>query len=270
MGIWTKVKRLLGGHAKTENGSMMTCQTALEEGAPTEFIDSISVSHPPTQASPATETVQLKGKTQYQRFLGRMAERERAKAIGARNKVYREPLRGRVPIEKVPAIKRFCRGKSKQLFHKRRLLLVRDDYGKTDVRPWFAEVDRFIDQVLPVKIRPKNESQRRQIRKIVIAAVNSYKPTKAEANASDPLDFELKCADIFKNAGWKATTTKRSNDQGVDVLAEKGDQTIVLQCKFHGRPIGNKAVQEIYAGAKFRAATTAVVVSKSGFTSSAK
>ena len=45
---------------------------------------------------------------------------------------------------------------------------------------------------------------------------------------------------------------------------------ICIQCKDHEKAIGNKAVQEISAGKLFWKGTHAILVSKSGFTKSAK
>jgi len=44
---------------------------------------------------------------------------------------------------------------------------------------------------------------------------------------------------------------------------------VAIQCKNTAQPVGNAAVQEVFAGKAFYEATTAVVVSRSGFTSSA-
>ncbi len=61
-----------------------------------------------------------------------------------------------------------------------------------------------------------------------------------------------------------------SGDQGADVIAERGGRRAVIQCKRYQSPVGNKAVQEAYAAARFQDAGYAVVVTNSIFTKSAR
>ncbi len=83
-------------------------------------------------------------------------------------------------------------------------------------------------------------------------------------------EFEDCCADYLKLVGWAASTTKRSGDQGVDVIARRNGHLVAIQCKLHGKPIGNKAVQEVHSGRTFVGATCAAVVSNQGYTRSAR
>ncbi len=83
------------------------------------------------------------------------------------------------------------------------------------------------------------------------------------------LEFERCCADYLNLNGWRAATTKGSGDQGVDVIAKKAGRTIVMQCKLHSSPVGNKAVQEVFAGLAYQRAERAVVVSNQRYTPSA-
>ncbi len=61
-----------------------------------------------------------------------------------------------------------------------------------------------------------------------------------------------------------------TGDQGADLIAEAHGRRIVIQCKFHARPIGNKAVQEAFAGLGFHGGDVAVVVSNASYTRSAR
>lgn len=83
-------------------------------------------------------------------------------------------------------------------------------------------------------------------------------------------DFEhFVCSEINK-IGWRAKTTGKSGDQGCDVIAKKGANTIVVQCKFHKKPVGNKAVQEVFAAKAHYNASHALVISSSGYTKDAR
>ena len=85
-----------------------------------------------------------------------------------------------------------------------------------------------------------------------------------------PMDFEKRCAEALRLSGWKANTTRGSGDQGIDVLAQRDGQVLVVQCKLYGSTVGNKAVQEVIAGQAFVSARHAAVVTNAGFSSSAK
>jgi len=86
----------------------------------------------------------------------------------------------------------------------------------------------------------------------------------------DPIEFERRCAQAMRFAGWTAQTTKGSGDQGVDVLAEQGGIRVVLQCKRYNKSVGNKAVQEAFAAKTFAQAQHAAVVTNSQFTPAAR
>ena len=87
--------------------------------------------------------------------------------------------------------------------------------------------------------------------------------------AMSPQEFERCCADYLALKGWRSRRTGGSGDQGVDVLAEKGEIRLVLQCKKYGKPVGNRAVQEAFAAKAHARADAAAVVSTQGFTRSA-
>jgi hypothetical protein len=81
-----------------------------------------------------------------------------------------------------------------------------------------------------------------------------------------PLQFERRCAELLRRAGWAAKTTKGSGDQGGDVLAERNRIRLVVQCKLYTRPVGNKAVQEVFAAKHHYKARLAAVVSNQPYT----
>lgn len=70
--------------------------------------------------------------------------------------------------------------------------------------------------------------------------------------------------------GWNAEVTSGSGDQGVDVIAEKNNKKIGLQCKLYSKAIGNKAVQEAHAGKSYHGLDAVGVMSNAEFTSSAR
>ena len=83
--------------------------------------------------------------------------------------------------------------------------------------------------------------------------------------------FEHYCAEILsKNGFTDVQITPGSGDQGIDVLAKKDGIFYGIQCKCYSSDIGNKAVQEAYAGKTFYGCHVAVVLTNRHFTKSAK
>ena len=93
---------------------------------------------------------------------------------------------------------------------------------------------------------------------------------KSNINYKKGLKFEDFCFQKFLSQGWQVKQTPFSGDQGVDLIASIDDLRLCIQCKDHKKPIGNKAVQEVYAGMKYWLGTHAILISRSGFTKSAQ
>jgi len=81
--------------------------------------------------------------------------------------------------------------------------------------------------------------------------------------------FEGFVAEIMRGLGYRATVLGGSGDQGVDVIATAGKERLAIQCKNYAKPVGNKPVQEVYAGARHHRCTAALVVAPEGFTKGA-
>lgn len=83
--------------------------------------------------------------------------------------------------------------------------------------------------------------------------------------------FEHYCADLLsKNGFTDIEVTKGSGDQGIDVIAFKDGMKYGIQCKCYASDIGNKAVQEAYAGKEYYHCHIAAVLTNRHFTRSAK
>lgn len=84
-----------------------------------------------------------------------------------------------------------------------------------------------------------------------------------------PSEYEHFCARLLTAKGWQAEATKASGDQGVDVVARWAYRCLVAQAKKYTSPVGNAAVQEVYAGMAHYRADHGAVVTTAGFTPSA-
>ena len=89
-------------------------------------------------------------------------------------------------------------------------------------------------------------------------------------NHKKGLKFENLCFQKLRAQGWEVKQTPVSGDQGVDLIASMNDLRLCIQCKDHQKAIGNKAVQEVYAGKKYWLGTHSILISRSGFTKSAQ
>ena len=87
----------------------------------------------------------------------------------------------------------------------------------------------------------------------------------------DGYQYEKKCAELLKAKGFsKVQVTPGSGDQGIDVIAYRARKKYGVQCKYYEGTVGNKAIQEVYAGAAYYNCDIALVISNSTFTKPAK
>lgn len=117
----------------------------------------------------------------------------------------------------------------------------------------------------PAKITPRHES------------ISTPSDSAQTGFASKPYDqmeghaFEYYCADILdKNGFSNIEVTKGSGDQGIDIIAYKDGIKYGIQCKCYASDIGNKAVQEAFAGKTYYGCHVAAVLTNRYFTKSAK
>lgn len=90
-------------------------------------------------------------------------------------------------------------------------------------------------------------------------------------DSMDGHTFEVFCADILRKNGYEnVEVTKASGDQGIDLIAQKDGVKYGIQCKCYTSDIGNKAVQEAFAGKTFYNCHVAVVLTNRYFTPSAR
>ncbi len=145
-----------------------------------------------------------------------------------------------------------------------------DEYGTTHYDKWPEEVARFIESSGFQFSTLKHAEVTSLVTEKIAAKVASMKRIKDYLETGDPYDFERKCAELLKKYGWEAMTTKKSGDQGADIIATKGGKSVAIQCKLYSKPVGNKAVQEALSGKLYNSVGYAAVVASNGFTYSAK
>lgn len=91
-----------------------------------------------------------------------------------------------------------------------------------------------------------------------------------DINISSGLEYERYVAEILRKHGFITKVTKGSGDHGADIIAQTPKGKLVIQCKYYGTPVGNKAVQEAYSAKDIYDAEQAWVVTNNRFTPAAK
>ena len=102
---------------------------------------------------------------------------------------------------------------------------------------------------------------------LIVFVVKKIRKRPLPMDEMEGHDFEYYCADILKAHGFiEVEVTKGSGDFGADILAEKDGVTYAVQCKCYDKPIGVKAVQEVYAGRDYYDRMVGVVMTNQYFT----
>lgn len=170
-------------------------------------------------------------------------------------------------------IKEIINGYGATLANEKLKCTRKDPYGNLIFDGWFKkEIPYFIENVLRKKIfvpDPYLVNISNYINEVADYYANINNGAMPYNDNFTGVDYELYCLKILKNNGWDATLTNGSGDQGVDIIAAKNGNKVVIQCKKYSVSVGNKAVQEISAGRKHYSANYAVVVTNSNFTKSA-
>ncbi len=172
-------------------------------------------------------------------------------------------------------IENTIRADASALALKRRQLVYTDAYGE-NTEAWVREIGYYIKRRgLDEKARLYDYFDRgaalSRIEVLIEDVAKSNAPSSSlSSTVTDPCEFERLCAETLQRVGWSTQLTARTGDQGIDVIACKNGIKCVIQCKLYSKPVGNGAVQEVAAGRSFERADHAVVVSKAGYTKSAR
>lgn len=92
---------------------------------------------------------------------------------------------------------------------------------------------------------------------------------KEDIEGIEPIAFEHFVGDLFKVLGYKTKVTAEKKDFGGDVIAKKGEDTIVIQVKHRNSSdwiVSNDAVQQAVAAMPVYKATRSMVVTNGEFT----
>jgi restriction system protein len=88
----------------------------------------------------------------------------------------------------------------------------------------------------------------------------------AAVRSMNGAEFEVFMTDLFRAPGHKAVVLGGADDQGVDIVVNRRGERVAVQCKNHKKAVGNRPVQEVYAGARHRGCVEACVMAPAGYT----
>jgi HJR/Mrr/RecB family endonuclease len=83
-------------------------------------------------------------------------------------------------------------------------------------------------------------------------------------------EFEHFIASYFQGQGYETSLTRRSGDQGIDVIMMKNMQRVGIQAKRYSNKVTNSAIQQAVGGLRLYALDKGMVITSSYFTDSAK
>lgn len=95
--------------------------------------------------------------------------------------------------------------------------------------------------------------------------------TRADLQRLSPTDFERWCAARLREQGYSVQEVGRQGDHGIDLIAERGGERTIVQCKRwnSGRAIGEPQIRDLYGTMHDAEADRAMVITTGLFTEAA-
>jgi restriction system protein len=157
-----------------------------------------------------------------------------------------------------------------------RQTLRRDPYGNLLVAKALDELQYFFKTVVLRMLINLTSDDQAFLQNAFTAWVHKldFEKIFAGSNQLPPrnngLAYERRVASLLTDLGYSVSFTPESGDQGVDLIAHRQGRRIAVQCKDYQAPVGNDAVQQVFAGAAFYGAQSAFVIAPNGFTPAAR
>lgn len=114
------------------------------------------------------------------------------------------------------------------------------------------------------------KAARRVVSRIWLRARQHPDLTAVDLDSINWEEFEKLVSAVFEAREFTTELTKRTADQGIDVIAVSRNQRVGIQAKRYQGAVGNDAVMEAIAGSQFYNCNRTVVVCTSTFTKAAK
>lgn len=92
------------------------------------------------------------------------------------------------------------------------------------------------------------------------------KNTKEHWNNMAGHSFEQAIANLFRNIGFNAEVSKSGGDGGVDIILQKGDRKIAVQCKRYKSSVGPHVIRDLWGTMNYLGINEGCIVTTTGFT----
>lgn len=147
-----------------------------------------------------------------------------------------------------------------------------DFLGQVNYNASYKSIADFIMQSIK---RGDSEVSENSIEDIIAFCIieTSEKPNQEPPHQADRAllgqEYEIRCLKKLEDFGFSANLTGNGSDFGADIICEKDGISYLIQCKNHARPIGVKAIQEVFTARGVYLADYCIVLAESGFTKAA-
>ena len=112
-----------------------------------------------------------------------------------------------------------------------------------------------------------SKSEYSESKHLITESIRTEEPISKEIDDLDGYEFESFCCKVLAASNFSnIKQTKLSGDDGIDIIAEKDGIIYGFQCKCYSSPVGIKAVQEAFTGAKMYNCDIAIVITNNIFT----
>lgn len=139
-----------------------------------------------------------------------------------------------------------------------------------DIKDATADRYKYSIAVVCKSVIPDTYNTDKPINIIVDDSINTDSKDSYNIDTMEGHQFEHFCAQLLiKNGFCNVDVTRGSGDQGIDIIAYKDGVKFGIQCKCYSTDIGNKAVQEAYAGKTYYNCHVGAVLTNRYFTHSA-
>lgn len=78
--------------------------------------------------------------------------------------------------------------------------------------------------------------------------------------------FEQAVANLFRNIGFTAEVSNRGGDGGVDIILQKGQRRIAVQCKRYKSSVGPHVIRDLWGTMNYLGFNEGCIVTTTGFT----
>ena len=134
-----------------------------------------------------------------------------------------------------------------------------------------AASDALRDQLAQVQ---KAQQTLEQLRQAMRSEINQRTLARKRLLAIDPGrlypdEFERFVAEVFAHLGYQVQRIGKSGDQGVDIIARRGELKLAVQAKRYIGSVSNSAVQEVFTGMVHHQCNRCAVITTGDLTQSA-